>query len=110
MKIYGITKSLILLYSTFSSSLICILLFHTIIFVFSVRISNDQSLPEKLRRNYKGVFDAFHRILKEEGATTFFSGSGPLVNRAMLVGAVQVFISNDFKMMMLIVMKMFMAW
>ena len=85
-----------------------------------VRISNDKSLPEASRRNYKGVSDAFRRILKEEGwifgflllfffdsyilyniaykcviyiclgVATFFSGSGPFVNRAMLVGAVQV--------------------
>eukprot|EP00596_Hydrurales_sp_CCMP1899_P000843 CAMPEP_0119036044 /NCGR_PEP_ID=MMETSP1177-20130426/3447_1 /TAXON_ID=2985 /ORGANISM="Ochromonas sp, Strain CCMP1899" /LENGTH=307 /DNA_ID=CAMNT_0006995211 /DNA_START=105 /DNA_END=1025 /DNA_ORIENTATION=- len=62
-----------------------------------VRISNDQTLPDKLRRNYKGVADAFHRILKEEGARTFFSGSGPLVNRAMLVGAVQVGTYDQFR-------------
>ena len=55
-----------------------------------VRISNDRTLPEAARRNYKGVTDAFSRILKEEGMKTFFSGSGPFVNRAMLVGAVQV--------------------
>lgn len=32
-----------------------------------VRISNDQTLPAEMRRNYKGVGDAFSRILKEEG-------------------------------------------
>ena len=32
-----------------------------------VRISNDQTLPAESRRNYKGVSDAFSRILKEEG-------------------------------------------
>lgn len=32
-----------------------------------VRISNDNTLPPASRRNYKGVVDAFQRILKEEG-------------------------------------------
>lgn len=32
-----------------------------------VRISNDSTLPVEMRRNYKGVADAFQRILKEEG-------------------------------------------
>jgi hypothetical protein len=68
-----------------------------------VRISNDKSLPEKLRRNYKGLADAFQRILKEEGASTFFSGSGPLVNRAMLVGAVQVILTIILFLMIMII-------
>ena len=37
-----------------------------------VRISNDQTLPAEMRRNYKGVGDAFSRILKEEGRMCFF--------------------------------------
>jgi solute carrier family 25 oxoglutarate transporter 11 len=41
-----------------------------------VRISNDQTLPESQRRNYRGVANAFSRILREEGLKTFFSGSG----------------------------------
>ena len=32
-----------------------------------VRISNDNTLPPESRRNYKGVADAFQRILREEG-------------------------------------------
>lgn len=55
-----------------------------------VRMSNDATLPPDQRRNYKGVVNAFQRILSEEGFRTFFRGSGPFVNRAMLVGAVQV--------------------
>lgn len=55
-----------------------------------VRISNDSTLPPDKRRNYKGVFNAFTRILREEGPKAFLSGSGPFVNRAILVGAVQV--------------------
>lgn len=62
-----------------------------------VRISNDSTLPVDKRRNYKGVADAFARILREEGPKTFFSGSGPFVNRAMVVGAVQVGTYDQFR-------------
>jgi hypothetical protein len=55
-----------------------------------VRISNDATLPADQRRNYKGIVNAFQRILSEEGPKAFFRGSGPFVNRAMLVGGVQV--------------------
>ena len=62
-----------------------------------VRISNDATLPLDQRRNYKVIVDAFQRILKEEGFKTFFSGSGPFVNRAILVGAVQVGTYDQFR-------------
>lgn len=62
-----------------------------------VRMSNDSSQPVEKRRNYKGVGDAFQRILKEEGFGAFFRGSGPFVNRAMLVGAVQVGTYDQFR-------------
>ena len=62
-----------------------------------VRLSNDASLPVDKRRNYKGVIDAFQRIMKEEGPKTFFSGAGPFVNRAMMVGAVQVGTYDQFR-------------
>ncbi len=55
-----------------------------------VRMSNDSTLPAEKRRNYSGVGNAFQRILKEEGAATFFRGCGPFVNRAMLVGECDV--------------------
>src|SRR5687767_1102787 len=54
-----------------------------------VRMSNDSTLPIDKRRNYTGVGNAFSRILKEEGFSTFFRGCGPFVNRAMLVGRCQ---------------------
>jgi solute carrier family 25 (mitochondrial oxoglutarate transporter), member 11 len=62
-----------------------------------VRISNDSTLPPDQRRNYSSVPNAFTRILKEEGFSAFFRGSGPFVNRAMLVGAVQVGTYDQFK-------------
>lgn len=62
-----------------------------------VRISNDSTLPKESRRNYKSVVDAFQRILREEGVKTFFTGVGPFVNRAMVVGAVQVGTYDQFR-------------
>jgi solute carrier family 25 oxoglutarate transporter 11 len=55
-----------------------------------VRISNDANLPAEHKRNYTGVVNAFSRIIKEEGPRAFFNGSGPFVNRAMVVGMVQI--------------------
>lgn len=55
-----------------------------------VRMSNDATVAPDQRRNYKGVGDAFSRIAKEEGIATFWRGCAPFVQRAMLVGIVQV--------------------
>mmetsp|Transcript_27188 Transcript_27188/g.26237 ORF Transcript_27188/g.26237 Transcript_27188/m.26237 type:complete len:95 (+) Transcript_27188:451-735(+) len=35
------------------------------------------------RRNYKHVFDAFGRIVKEEGITSCWNGAGPTIIRAI---------------------------
>mmetsp|Transcript_26534 Transcript_26534/g.26785 ORF Transcript_26534/g.26785 Transcript_26534/m.26785 type:complete len:316 (+) Transcript_26534:63-1010(+) len=62
-----------------------------------VRMSNDSTLHELQRRNYTGVGNAFKRILMEEGPMTFFTGIGPFVNRAMVVGCVQVGTYDQFR-------------
>lgn len=62
-----------------------------------VRMSNDASLPVDKRRNYRNVFDAFYRILKEEGPSGFFRGVAPFVTRAMIVGAVQIGTYDHFR-------------
>ena len=62
-----------------------------------VRISNDNTLPLEKRRLYTGLTNAFTRIFKEEGLKTFFNGSGALVQRAMVVGAVQVGTYDQFR-------------
>jgi solute carrier family 25 oxoglutarate transporter 11 len=62
-----------------------------------VRMSNDASLPPSERRNYKGVTDAFSRIIKEEGAKAFWRGSTPFVQRAMMVGCFQVATYDELK-------------
>ena len=62
-----------------------------------MRMSNDASQPVAQRRNYTSVANAFSRILAEEGPAAFFRGVGPFVNRAMLVGAVQVGTYDQFR-------------
>lgn len=62
-----------------------------------VRMSNDSSLPEAERRNYKGVVDTVTRITKEEGISAFWRGSNPFVTRAMMVGVFQVATLDQFK-------------
>jgi len=48
-----------------------------------VRFQSDASLPPEQRRNYRHVFDAFGRIIKEEGVLTLWRGSTPTVVRGM---------------------------
>ena len=48
-----------------------------------VRMQADSTLPPAERRNYKHVFDAFGRIVKEEGVTSLWNGSTPTIARAM---------------------------
>jgi len=62
-----------------------------------VRMSNDSALPADQRRNYKGIVNAATRIVSEEGVLTFWRGSMPFVNRAMLVGAFQIGTYDQFK-------------
>ena len=42
-------------------------------------------MPKDKRRNYKNFLDAFRRIVKDEGITTLWRGSGPTVVRAMVL-------------------------
>lgn len=64
-----------------------------------VRMSNDKTLPEAQRRNYKGVVDTASRVVKEEGVGAFWRGSAPFVQRAMMVGVFQVATLDQFKEM-----------
>jgi len=58
-----------------------------------VRFQSDATLPPEQRRNYRHVFDAFGRIVKEEGFLALFTGLGPTVCRAiaMNVGMLSTF-------------------
>ena len=48
-----------------------------------IRMQNDTTLKFDERRNYKNVFDAFSRIIKEEGVPALWRGCGPTIVRAM---------------------------
>lgn len=45
----------------------------------------DSTLPEDQRRNYKNVFEAFQRIVSEEGILSMWKGGVPTVLRAMSI-------------------------
>jgi solute carrier family 25 oxoglutarate transporter 11 len=48
-----------------------------------IRMQSDANLPLEERRNYKHVFDALIRTVREEGILTLWRGSFPTVCRAM---------------------------
>jgi solute carrier family 25 oxoglutarate transporter 11 len=50
----------------------------------------DGRLPLEERRNYKGVFNALARIVKEEGVFTLWRGTVATMNRAMVVNGAQL--------------------
>lgn len=50
----------------------------------------DGKLPPAERRNYKNVFDALMRIVKEESVLTLWKGATPTVARAMVVNGAQL--------------------
>lgn len=53
------------------------------------------------RRNYKNVFDALFRIVKEEGLFTLWRGAVPTMGRAMVVNAAQLASYSQAKQMLL---------
>jgi len=59
-----------------------------------VRMQADSTLPPNERRNYKHVFDAFARIVKEEGITSCWNGATPTMCRAVSLN-VAMLVSYD---------------
>eukprot|EP00239_Pterosperma_sp_CCMP1384_P005631 CAMPEP_0197850224 /NCGR_PEP_ID=MMETSP1438-20131217/14677_1 /TAXON_ID=1461541 /ORGANISM="Pterosperma sp., Strain CCMP1384" /LENGTH=296 /DNA_ID=CAMNT_0043463269 /DNA_START=83 /DNA_END=973 /DNA_ORIENTATION=- len=59
-----------------------------------IRMQADANLPVAERRNYKNVFDAIFRIMKEEGVMGIFSGCAPTVVRAAVLNC-GMFVSQD---------------
>ncbi|KAI7861780.1 mitochondrial carrier domain-containing protein [Spinellus fusiger] len=57
--------------------------------VINVRMQNDGSLPQHLRRNYKHAIDGLIRMTREEGAGSLLRGIGPNTNRAILMTSSQ---------------------
>jgi len=60
----------------------------------------DSTLPEAERRNYKGVFDAFGTIIKEEGVTSLWKGSAATMLRAMSLNCAMLVSYDTVKEMM----------
>jgi len=50
-----------------------------------IRMQADTTLPVEERRNYKNVFDAFSRIVREEGTLSLWRGCQPTVARAVVL-------------------------
>lgn len=50
-----------------------------------IRLQADQNLKPELRRNYKNFFDAFGRIVREEGPLALWRGCVPTILRAMVL-------------------------
>ena len=55
-----------------------------------VRMTVDSKLPVEQRRGYSSVFNAWARIVKEEGLATLWVGCRPTVARAMVVNSCQL--------------------
>ena len=62
-----------------------------------VRFQSDHTLPPEQRRNYKHVFDAFGRIIKEEGLLSLWRGSAPSITRGICVNVGQLVSFDEFK-------------
>lgn len=62
-----------------------------------VRMQADSTLPEAERRNYKNVFDAFSRIVKEEGVTSLWNGAGPTILRACALNVAMLVTYDEAK-------------
>ncbi len=57
----------------------------------------DSTLPEAERRNYKNVFEAFRRIVSEEGITACWNGAAPTIARAMSLNVAQLVTYDEAK-------------
>lgn len=62
-----------------------------------VRMQSDKTLPEAERRNYRNVFDAFRRIVSEEGITTCWNGASPTIARAMSLNVAMLVTYDEAK-------------
>jgi solute carrier family 25 oxoglutarate transporter 11 len=55
-----------------------------------IRMTADGRLPPEQRRNYKNVFNALARIVREEGVRALWTGCTPTVGRSMVVNMCQL--------------------
>ena len=62
-----------------------------------IRFQSDSTLPVEQRRNYKGLGDAFVRIIKDEGFFSLWKGSTPTVFRALAMNAAMLTSNDELK-------------
>lgn len=62
-----------------------------------IRLQADTTLPVNQRRNYKGLFDAMSRVIKDEGITGLFTGATPTIIRAICLNAAMMSTSDQAK-------------
>jgi solute carrier family 25 oxoglutarate transporter 11 len=65
-----------------------------------IRMQADLSLPAAERRNYTNVFNAFSRIVKEEGILALWRGSTPTIIRALVINLAMLAPFDEVKMRM----------
>lgn len=65
--------------------------------VVLVRFQSDNTLPADQRRNYKGILDAFSRMSKEEGITSFWKGYTISLLRACAMTSVMLTTNDEVK-------------
>eukprot|EP00798_Chlamydomonas_sp_ICE-L_P030096 gene30096-35061_t len=65
-----------------------------------VRMQADATLPAEQKRNYKNVFDALIRIVRDEGAGGLLRGAGPTMSRAMALNMGQLASNDQAKQML----------
>ncbi|XP_041982312.1 mitochondrial 2-oxoglutarate/malate carrier protein-like isoform X2 [Aricia agestis] len=66
-----------------------------------IRMTADGRLPPEKRRNYRNVFNALARIVREEGLFTLWRGAGATVTRAMVVNGSQLAVYAQAREMLL---------
>ena len=62
-----------------------------------VRFQADSTLPADQRRNYKNVFDALARIVREEGFLSLWKGVGPTIGRAVSLNIAMMVTYDEMK-------------
>lgn len=62
-----------------------------------VRMQADSTLPPAERRNYRNVFDAFGRIVREEGITSCWNGATPTMARAISLNVAMLVTYDESK-------------
>ena len=57
----------------------------------------DKRLPIPEQRGYSSIFNAWSRIIKDEGVASLWTGCRPTIARAMIVNASQLSVNTQAK-------------